>query len=384
MELSTFSIPAFRKPDIQKRLEKLAKKAVKYGNSDISYLFGDTIILEVTTEYGKRSVEYVNVSVSGEAPKISGWEFLARVELLEGDENLIHHVPGNATILKDGFRTHDGHCDHCNTNRPRNDVYVMSDGVKQIAVGRTCLRDFLGIDDPKAIVNRAQFFEELKAIQDEDFIVGFSSHGYYDLNEVLVIAAGFIRTKGYVSKAKQAETGYETTGEAVKYCIGNVPGYTLETSKEDREWANKTLDFFRSENNFGNDYMDNIRVLVKQDIVKNQHIPLISSAVITAQRKLAESNTSQKESNFIGEVNQRLRGYDLIIEKIIFLGSGMWGPSYLHLMKDANGNSFSWITSSKLEEAEGSTIKVDCTVKTHKVYNGIKQTVLSRVKQNNI
>ena len=380
MELSTFSIPAFRRVDIQKRLEKLAKKAVKYGNGDISFSFGDTVIREVTTEYGKRSVEYIDVSVSGDAPKISGWEFLARVELLGGDENLIHHVPGNETILEDSFRVHDGHCDHCNTNRPRNDIYVMSDGVKQIAVGRSCLRDFLGIDDPKSIVNRAQFFEELRAIQDEDFS-GFSSHGYFDLHEVLVIAAGFIRTKGYISKAKQAETGYETTGEAVKYCIGNVPGYKLETSEEDREWANKTLEFFRSESNFGNDYMDNIRVLVKQDIVKSQHVPIISSAVIAVQRKLAENNNDQKESNFVGNVKERLRGYDLTLEKIIFLGSGTWGPSYLHLMKDTDGNSFSWITSNKLEEVEGSTIKVDGTIKTHKVYNGTKQTVLTRVKQ---
>lgn len=384
MELSTFSIPAFRRVDIQKRLEKLAKKAVKYGNGDISFSFGDTVIREVTTEYGKRSVEYIDVSVSGDAPKISGWEFLARVELLGGDENLIHHVPGNETILEDSFRVHDGHCDHCNTDRLRNDVYVMSDGVKQIAIGRSCLRDFLGIDDPKSIVNRAQFFEELRAIQDEDFSAGFSSNGYYDLKEVLIVAAGFIRTKGYVSKAKRAETGYETTGESVRCCIGNVTGYELETSNEDREWANKTLEFFRNELSFGNDYMDNIRVLVKQDIVKSQHVPIISSAVIAVQRKLAEKNDDQKESNFVGSVKERLRDYDLTIEKIIFLGSSQWGPSYLHLMKDANGNSFSWITSNKLQESEGSTIKVDGTVKTHKVYNNTKQTVLTRVKQKNI
>ncbi len=379
MELSVFWVPTFRKADLEQRLSKLAKKAVKYGNTDIKFLFGETQIREVRTENGPRNYEYISVSVSGEAPQISGWQFLARVELLP-EENLIHRVPGIETSLTKDYRHHDGHCDHCNTLRARNDVYVLTNGTDQIAVGRSCLRDFLGIDDPKLIVQRAQFFEELQKIQNEDMLGSAGAFGYYDLKEVLLYAAAFIRTKGYVSKAKQAETGYETTGQAVQYSIRGVPGYDITASDLDRGWVEKTVQYFRRSESFGSEYLDNIRVLMKQDIIKTEHVALIASSVLAAQRALAPK-PEIKESHFVGSVKERLKDLTLVLDKIIFLGSGAYGPTYLHLFKDSNGNVFSWITSSKLEVAEGASVKLDATVKEHKLYNGVKQTVLTRAKQ---
>jgi len=380
MELANFSIPTFRKEQIRKRLEKLVKKAAKYGNGDISFSFGGTKIVTIKTEYGYRDYEFIDVTVSGDAPQIEGWQLLARVELTGQDENLIHSVPGSETVADTKYRTHNGHCDHCNSLRQRNDVYVLSDGAEQIAVGRTCLRDFLGIDDPKSIVNRAQFFEEIKSIEEEDLMDGFSSLGYFHLPEVLRLSAAYIRKNGYVSKTKQQETGFATTGDCVAYCISGIPGYEIEVEDVDEEWATKTVEFFRGTDFFGNDYMDNIRVIMKQDILKKQHIGLVASSVITAQRELAPK-TEVKESNFVGEVKQRLKGLDLVLDKVIYLGNGAYGPSFLHLMSDTSGNQFSWVTGNKIELAEGSKVKLDATVKQHKTYNGTKQTVLTRAKQ---
>jgi hypothetical protein len=378
MELTTFEIPAFRRETISARIEKLAKKARKNGNPDITVSFGETTTREVDTEYGMILVDYVSVTVSGEAPKISGWDFLARIELA-GEENLVHRVPGVTKELEARFRTHDGFCDHCNSLRRRNDVFVLSNDEKQIAVGRQCLREFLGIDDPKMIVSRAQFFEELKDMSEEDNLGDFSSSGFHKTSEVLSFAAAFIRKHGYISKARQNETGEATTGDMVRFAIAGIPGYKIEITEIDREWAEKTTNFFRQDTSFGNEYMDNIRVLMKQDIIKKDHVALISSAVITAQRNLAPK-PEVKESNFVGEVKGRLKDVSLLLEKIIYLGSGAFGPSYLHLLKDADGNAFSWITSNKVEVAEGANITIDATVKEHKIYKGTKQTVLTRAK----
>jgi hypothetical protein len=382
MELETFAIPTFRRANIEKRIAKLARKAVKNGNPDISVSFGKTFIREVDTEYGKAEVEFVSVTVTGEAPRIAGWDFLARIELLD-DENLVHSVPGSDIQLDQSFRHHDGYCDHCNSARRRNDVFVLSNGSEQIAVGRTCLREFLGIDDPKAIISRAQFFEELRDARDEDDLGNFGSFGYVYLPEVLEYAAANIRLNGYVSKAKQQETGELTTGETVMMNIQKVRGFDmLEPNDTDKEWATKTKEFFRSKDFFGNDYMDNIRVIMKQDFIKKEYINLVASSVITAQRQLAPK-AEFKESNFVGEVKTRLKGLELLLEKIIYLGSGSFGPSYLHLMKDGDGNVFSWITGNKIEKAEGETVRLDGTVKQHKLYNGVKQTVLTRAKMVN-
>lgn len=378
MELTTFSIPAFRKASIQTRLEKLARKAAKNGNPDIKFEFGESKMCEINTEYGLREIEFIDIVVSGEAPLIAGWEFLSRVELLEGDENLVHQVPGASIITDKKYRTHSGYCDHCNSLRRRNDVFVLSDGTEQIAVGRQCLREFLGIDDPKSIVNRAQFFEELKNIENEEF-EDFGSFGYKDIWAVLTLAAANIRLNGYVSKAKQSETGEPTTGDMVSFGLRGIPGYEVDVKDEDKAWAKKTVEYFRGQDTFGNDYMDNLRVLMKQDIIKKEHINLVASSVITAQRQLAP-RPETKESNFVGDVKTRLKGIDMVFERVIYLGTGTFGPSFLHLMKDDNGNAFSWITGNKLELDSGSKIKVDATVKTHKIYNGVKQTVITRAK----
>lgn len=269
MELETFAIPTFRRANIEKRIAKLARKAAKNGNPDISVSFGETFIREVDTEYGKTDVEFVSVTVTGEAPRIAGWDFLARIELL-GNENLVHSVPGSDIQLDQSFRHHNGYCDHCNSARRRNDVFVLSNGSEQIAVGRTCLREFLGIDDPKAIISRAQFFEELRDARDEDDLGNFGSFGYVYLPEVLEYAAANIRLNGYVSKAKQQETGYMTTGDTVMLNIQKAIGFDkLEPNDTDKEWAEKTIQFFRGQEDFGNDYMDNLRVIMKQDIIKN-------------------------------------------------------------------------------------------------------------------
>jgi hypothetical protein len=119
---------------------------------------------------------------------------------------------------------------------------------------------------------------------------------------------------------------------------------------------------------------------MKQDIVMPKHVALITSSVITAQRQLAPKPV-EKQSDFVGEEKQRLKSLELTVDKIIFLGHGAFGASYLHLMKDVNGNVFSWITGNKLEVSEGSTVKLDASVKQHKLYNGVKQTVLTRARQ---
>jgi hypothetical protein len=373
----TFSIPTFKKQAIQARLDKLVKKAARYGNTDIGYSFGEKSIRKIQTEYGPTLIEYIEINVYGEAPQIEGWQLVARVEIIN-EENLVHTVPGVNSGLQNNYRHHNGHCDHCNTLRARNDVYVLTDGETEMAVGRTCLRDFLGIDNPKAIVNRAQFYEELRAL-DEDELEGFGGFGMFFLKDILSVSAAYIRKAGYVSRARSGELGLEPTGDCVKSNLSGARLYSIDVIDEDRAWAEKTIEYFRGQDQFDTDYLNNIRVLMKTDMIATKHVGLVASAVITAQRALAPA-VEKKVSNYVGEIKQRLKGMQLIIDRIIYLGCGHYGHSYLHLFKDTDGNAFSWITDNKLELDEGTEVQVDATVKQHKDYKGTKQTVLTRAK----
>ena len=80
-------------------------------------------------------------------------------------------------------------------------------------------------------------------------------------------------------------------------------------------------------------------------------------------------------SEYIGEVGQRIE-VQLTVKKAINL-DGYYGASTMHIMEDESGNVFVWTTSAKSWE-EGSSRLVRGTIKEHRVYKNVKQTVLTR------
>ena len=80
-------------------------------------------------------------------------------------------------------------------------------------------------------------------------------------------------------------------------------------------------------------------------------------------------------SEYVGEIGDR-EIFELTIQKAIGL-DGMYGHSTMHIMEDTVGNVFVWNTASKTLEV-GKTYKMKGTVKDHREYRGVKQTVLTR------
>lgn len=83
-------------------------------------------------------------------------------------------------------------------------------------------------------------------------------------------------------------------------------------------------------------------------------------------------------SEWQGEVGDRIER-QLTVTKVIPLDTGFYGPSTFHLFVDADGNEYSWTTSSKTLEV-GSSYLVRGTIKELKIYHNSKQTVLTRCR----
>lgn len=82
-----------------------------------------------------------------------------------------------------------------------------------------------------------------------------------------------------------------------------------------------------------------------------------------------------KSGEYVGEVGDRTI-FDLTVKKAIGLDS-YYGHSTMHVMEDANGNTFVWTTASRTLEV-GTTYTMKGTIKDHSEYKGVKQTILSR------
>lgn len=386
--VETLSVPALNLGNLTKRLDKLARKANKYGNSPIGYSIGETTMKETTIYIDnnpkKIETEFVDITVWGDAPKYGDHKFLARVELNDG-ENIVSNLGGKP--LNERFRFMVSECDHCGHNRVRNDVYVFeNNNGEQIAVGKTCLRDFTGCDNPLEIVNRAKFIQDIKTACDEELnsFGGGYGNSYFTVNEVLQYASANIRVNGWVSKSMAMNSYDETIMTTSDYVMmdlfPNAKRKPIETTIEDQQMANTVMEYFRNMeyNKDNGDYINNLRVIINSDTVKIKHIGLLVSAVnviLKEKQKKAESQTSV--SNYVGSIKERMRGIELTFVREISLGFGMYGEQYLYTFQDNSGNVFVWITTHR-EFIIGETIVMDFTIKAHKEYKDIKQNIITR------
>src|SRR6478609_564123 len=99
MTTDTFTIPVLteRLHEAREALDKLIKKANRYG-TPLTVTVGDCYLVKHSIEncWGERrevTVHYTNLLITGEAPRVGNFEFLARIELGEGG-NLLDTRPG--------------------------------------------------------------------------------------------------------------------------------------------------------------------------------------------------------------------------------------------------------------------------------------------------
>lgn len=86
-------------------------------------------------------------------------------------------------------------------------------------------------------------------------------------------------------------------------------------------------------------------------------------------------------SEYVGEIGDRIEE-TLTVTKAVTLES-YYGTSIMHIMEDAVGNVFVWITKAK-SYPEGKVVILRGTIKDHKEYKGTKQTILTRCKEMSI
>lgn len=106
-----------------------------------------------------------------------------------------------------------------------------------------------------------------------------------------------------------------------------------------------------------------------------------------AQRKAEEeAERIRRAGNYIGEAGQKIKTKVIFDHEASF--ETMYGFMTIYTMKDANGNTLVWKTGSgslmnkagEIPES-GDEIEIQGTIKEHSEYNGVKQTVLIRVKR---
>lgn len=397
-----YKIPAQNLENLQDRIAKLQKRAAKLGVPEIVLRVSGLKKEEVAVRdhNGKpvtKTRVYYEVEVQGEAPKYAGWTLVAALQYIAGNgENeaamFIRTVPGQT--LPESFRHADQKCDHCGLARRRNETFVVrhEDGtLKQI--GRQCIADFLGHQNPENILACAEWLLSAADVLGEAEDEGWGGGGkkVVWLSDYLSYVALAIRTGGWLSRSKARELPEgdhrsATADEALSIMFPFKPSSDdPKPESQDIELAGKAIEWLRgtlAHQAELNDYQHNLVVICSRDAVVDKGFGIAASLIQAYKREMgmiAEQKARferEVKSEFFGEVCKR-EVFTLTVVKLIDCEGGEFGPVKLHKFFDQNGNVAAWFSTGGSLEI-GKTYRVRATVKAHEEYNGVKQTMLTR------
>ena len=436
MNTQTYIVPECNLEELEARIAKLNKRAVKLGvpaitvskvpdhvRYEVSQLTvngeqnlywrkditkvenpGDAFLANAFTPTG-RAMTYFAVTVTGVTPTLSGWDFIAVLEPLTTEdgsvENLVQALPGQECPKE--FRSAIGRCDHCRIARKRNQTFVVKSAETYKCVGRQCLKDFLGYHgDPHKFAAWAESLAELSgmcsAAEDDEWLGGGSgrTHEAWDLKRFLALTACRVRLFGWVSRgvARDSYGEKKATADVVLFLLSAPNQYNRKEWEEAwdvhtvseadvtlaevaLEWAKEIPEADR------NDFLANVNLVARVGTASRKTAG-VAAAIIIAYNKAMEREinrmkfASRPESNWIGEKGKRIQVLKVTCDKVI-MNEGQYGITGIHKMTDEQGNDLVWFASGGEVIKAGETVTVSATVKDHGEYRERKQTVLTRV-----
>lgn len=345
------------------------------------------------------ALEVVDVTLTGEPPKLKGWTLLAQVEPAAGGAMVVNMIDTSAKIPR-RFREQGLKCDHCRRNAKRHKVYVVKNAKtnRMKAVGSTCVKDYCGWKgDAQSLFAWAMTYHEIVAAMDPEdgYWGGSATPEAYDLESYLAWCVASVRIAGWVPRWDKmgmrnnhatADDAYESWMAYVRGGIGSpVTKADIKTAKAVLKWARKITKKAQRES----DYLCNLAAVCKAGVVSSKHMGIAASAVSAYNREMSrrarEKADAKLKSTFVGELKERLdlKGVTVLDARVF---DGHYGTSTLVRFHDARGRVFSTFTSAEIPGAPsvsdmpGMKLSVRGTVKAHVEFRGKKETQLTRCK----
>jgi len=307
---------------------------------------------------------------------------------------------------------HVGRCDHVKAKRNRKQTFVvLHDNGTMKAVGRQCIKDFLGHTNPNHLASWAECLVELGNVaryaEDEEWLGGGGGREvpHYDLEYFLGWVAGATRVHGWMSRTRAHDGACQATVDHVDYLLdppsftGRHPADTAAYEKDleacrptdaDKAEAGAALEWalgldIEKLAEGANTYLANVAALARAGVVEPRTWGLGGSivAAYARARDLATEKAALPESRHVGTPKGR-DSYRVRVEKVI-PNEGAYGLTLITKMlawdegREMYANDMVWFASTEHELKEGGEYLVKATVRQHGEFNGRLQTIVNRV-----
>jgi hypothetical protein len=364
------------------KIAKLNARAAKRGWTGRITVTGEEFTEVTDNGVGlKRARQMVATVISGEAPRYDGWTFLARADWADGGM-VLFTAPGIEGIDRTGIT--EGACDHCGINRYRKNTYIVrNDDGRQLQVGSTCLKDFLGWNTNPVWISPPS---------DND-LFGEGGFGHatpvYSVETILAASWACIQAFGYV---RSGDTG--ATKNAVLAVLDPRTPAERELAKkilphvaESASAAAMIHQFILSDEFSGyGDYVLNLKNIARSEFVEPRFVGYLVSAPQAWAKAQERTLIKQRENGelvneFLGSVGDKLE-LPVTLKSIRF-SEGYYGVTTWYTFITDDGHQVTWGASRTVftDADVNASFDIRGTVKKHDEYQGTKSTVLTRVRK---
>lgn len=404
-----YAVPEAIFPWFTKKFDKMVKVAGEVGSDPPTY----RVVREEfrsREEWNEERGDWVEtgvdkvfiVTVEGKPPKLSGWRFVAKLTPTERG-NLIKTVPGVTEPVPDHYRTAAPYCDYCKKSRQRLDSFIVrhDETGEYRQVGRNCLSKFLGYSSPERVARMAEWLaglhDEIAAKGQEYFGRTGRSPEYIDLLSFLTMTAAVIEDRGWVPRSVEREQGKRSTLSEVWFQLREAPHkdrfrhLRIFPTEAHKQKALDAIAFARSDQlQPSSDYEHNLKISTASDAFHHGAAGVVASLLhyvdrareselVREQRRLEreQQRIELAESSFVGQEGERVSVRVFVVRRRVL--EGQFGTSYMFRMLDGDGNLIVWFASTDAMDEER-WYKLTGTVKRHEVYEGIRQTIMTRCR----
>lgn len=386
--------------DVEKKLNRIGKKCAKYGNPFIFNVIGEEI-REIKDEETNviKYCKFILVEVDGTA-KINNYECVAVIEN-HNNGNIIRRINTEIDIPK-RFMNTDNICEHCNSKRRRNELYVIhnteTNEFKQ--VGSNCLMLYTNGLNAEYVAN---YIDGITELEEYNGVVYGGGKSYYPVKDVLSYAVEIIDKMGYFNSSSYCPTknlvcdmtvyNFDKAIEFINKVLRDNH-FNIAFDKNDffkdntEEKVNDIINYYISLEN-DNEFVNNVQVILKEEYVTIKNIgylcylPQGYTKYIEKENEKEKQYKENKKSEYYGEIGKRYKDIKIDTFERVASYETMYGLMYVYKIVLETGNILTWKTSKWFDEDEEEKVNsITFTVKTFEDYKGTKQTDVTRCKLN--
>ena len=405
----TYEIPETNLDNFKAAIAFLNKKAKKLGCALITFIVLETVTKKLNKQhldqFGRvvysefyRYEKYYKIQIEGEAPQLPGWKFCGIVDFR--DEGISTYLlalnPG--VELPENFKKHLDEnffaCDHCNKKRRRNYTFIVqnTETGEYKLVGKSCLKDFTGHTSPGRLASYFQHIEILVKNLDDEEYEEFYGTSYVplkvDLEDFILSVIICAKSDGYVSSS-QCFDEMITTGKCAIDSLDSKGPAVLKRrfheNKDNEEYKRiqgEIINYIPTlwQGERYSDFVHNLRSCWETGLVTEKTCNIIASAYICYEREenRKAQKASQENSTHQGNVGDKVKlSLTCIFTREL---ESYYGMNLLCKFQDKDGNIYTWFNSGSTEIERGESYVLTGRIKSHKEYNGINETQLTRCR----